>query len=308
MTLQENEIGRLAAVMARHFTTWDDRSEIARKARLLEVQLSGPSRDVWAHILREANEQGKVDKVLRAAAVRKPDVRRLMKYAQAAEAGTLKVPSPWIPRFAALAAVSGTVGLASVIMVEPANEDGVQAGANEVEVAQAEVAPEPVVPPEVHVDDPAEEPTAAEPVAEPEPAAVPEPVVEPEPTPAPVREEPKAQPKPAPSKPAPVRTASAPTTSVEAARTPCARVKGSDLLGYAYAGMGEPKIQDGSWVVGRSVYVRSEYPNRTNDWALNAPATCTVAAGQRVRLKDSPIPVDGGATWIPVYAGSVLVD
>ena len=300
MPLPDSQHDALVAHLAERFPSWGARAEVARRAGLGEAQLSGDPRAVWGGLIRAAEDRDGLAELLGAAARQRPEDALLARLHAEAREGTPTIPPAEDPRAwirSAVLAGAVVVLLGVVALVA----DGLGLGTPTPEAT----APDPALTAE------ADTPTADAPEAEPAPgaepvpfqaAAAPSPPAAPAtspPEPAAPPAEPAAPPAEAASQ-APPAAAGAP--EAPAADGPCAG-PADRVVGYAYAGDAAP--EGPAWVTPRSLNVRRDYPRRANGWSARAPVVCVLPRGARVALRSPPIPVDGGAFWVPVHGGSV---
>lgn len=82
----------------------------------------------------------------------------------------------------------------------------------------------------------------------------------------------------------------------------CAGMAG-EVVGYWYAGEQAPGAMA---TLERMVNVRADYPSRDNGWDARAHIRCVLHPGDRVRVSEAPVRVDGGRYWVPLVAGDLL--
>jgi hypothetical protein len=85
-------------------------------------------------------------------------------------------------------------------------------------------------------------------------------------------------------------------------------VEGGGVVGYWYAGRTAPAAAGELLVMPNSVNVRADYPDKHNGFDARTALRCTLAEGDRIRLTADPIAVPGGAFWVPLHSGDLLVD
>ncbi len=78
------------------------------------------------------------------------------------------------------------------------------------------------------------------------------------------------------------------------------------LIGYWYAGSTAPWGPGDTYTVWGGANVRKMFPARENHWNTRSELICTLKNGDKVLVRDAPIAVDGGAYWVPLYAGDLL--
>jgi len=70
--------------------------------------------------------------------------------------------------------------------------------------------------------------------------------------------------------------------------------------GYAYVSDGSAPRMGEVWSVPRSINVRVDYPRAANGWDSKSDVVCVLPAGTKVPVSGRPVPVEGGAVWVPV--------
>ena len=274
----------VAVFLDRRFPTAQDRAALARL-----TGLRGTHAD-WLQILEEAASQGRLARLVRAAADLRPDDANLLAMAEWCEqqhrSAQVALVRTWAPR-GLLAAGVAAAALALSWSVNPAPQ-GVAA---EDALAQASHAA-----PAAEVSDEAPEVLAAEPSS----AVASAPSLPTGTGSFAASETPVAPP---PSAAAP------PTAQVAVVDPdrPRGRCRSSDrIVGYWYAGRSAPGAQGEVLTMDYAVRVRLDYPDAHNQFNARAPVTCHLVPGDRVRLTDAPIHVPGDAYWVPLTDGDLL--
>lgn len=85
----------------------------------------------------------------------------------------------------------------------------------------------------------------------------------------------------------------------------CAAADGG-LVGYWWAGEQAPGGVGDVVTVSQHANVRAWAPSEANGFDLSGPVRCVLAAGDRVRVREAPIRVAGGAVWVPLHTGDLL--
>jgi hypothetical protein len=108
----------------------------------------------------------------------------------------------------------------------------------------------------------------------------------------------RAIPQPAVAEPAaPVAAPAAPAAGVpKGGRSVC-----GGAVGYAYVAEGRVPRMGEVWTVPRSLNVRADFPRVENGWDSRSAVTCVLPPGARVRVSDRPVPIEGGAVWVPIH-------
>lgn len=288
MNATDVEIIRLSRFLAGALPTWEDREFVAKAADLGDAQLTGSdSAEVWAGVLRDGLQAGRLDKLLIAAARRRPGHRGLARLGAAAEAGHLPVMyregglTVWLGL--------GGIGLALVLVavaVLLGSSQGpalVVDGPDETEAP----APRPTTPATVA-------PSAPDPVPAPVPAAVPAPGA-----PPPVSFEDQLRGVPEVAVPAP-----APSGPAGEPDGPCPGTRDA-VVGYAWAGEASPGDKGDFWELDRHVNVRADFPKAENKWNSRAKTVCVIPPGAAIELVEGVMAIRGGAFWVPVVAGHI---
>ncbi len=78
------------------------------------------------------------------------------------------------------------------------------------------------------------------------------------------------------------------------------------LIGYWYAGVETPGGDGDTITMAKSVFVRSDYPDRHNGFDARSPSRCVLKEGDRVRLSAPPILVPGERYWVPISSGDLV--
>jgi len=108
-----------------------------------------------------------------------------------------------------------------------------------------------------------------------------------------------------PPEAAPARAAVAPDPANHRGRC---TLEGGGIVGYWYAGRSAPAAAGDTLVMPNSVNVRRDYPDTHNGFDARTALRCTLAEGDRIRLTADPIPVPGGAFWVPLHSGDLLTN
>ncbi len=277
MHLDDRELDLLARFFAKRFPHAADRAALLVPAELEDSQADEPVA-AWRDVLEQAQRQGALDRLARAARTDDPDdvnlreVRRLL----------IGAPAPrWNLVAAGLGAVAGLAlvglgGVAWALSGATATVGASPAGDRAPTVAAAPKSVPPVL------------------------ASVREPEV---PRPLPARVEP------------PVEVAAVPTPPVVPAvsnpRRPltadhCARV-GAEVSGYWYVGAEMPGAVGDVIVVPHDVYVRAEVPGAANGYDTRTEVRCVLYEGDRVRLSVKPVLVPADAWWVGTSGSDVVV-
>lgn len=126
----------------------------------------------------------------------------------------------------------------------------------------------------------------------------------PEPTPAPVADVTTKQTvTPVENEPA------IPVAAVERAAPTTSRCAGSpgSVLGYWYSGSTAPGEAGQTITLKGGATVRADYPRPENHFNFRTEIRCNLVAGDQVRLSQAPIPIAGGAVWVPFVGGDLVV-
>ena len=268
----------VAVFLDRRFPTAQDRAALARLAGL-----RGTHAD-WLQILEDAASQGRLARLVRAAAGLRPDDANLLAMAEWCEqqhrSAQVALVRTWAPR-GLLAAGVAAAALALSWSVNPAP----QGVAPEDALAQVSHAV-----PAADVSDATTEVLAAEPLS----AVASAPPLPTETGSLAVPETPVAPPPTA-------------TAAVVDPDRPRGRCRSSDrIVGYWYAGRSAPGAQGEVLTMDYAVRVRLDYPDAHNQFNARAAVTCHLVPGDRVRLTDAPIHVPGDAYWVPLTDGDLL--
>jgi outer membrane biosynthesis protein TonB len=295
----------LVAHLARVLPKWSDRESAARSAGLTEVQLAGDPAGVWAHLVEEAEAQGRTEALMRAAWSLRPRDRVLAAAAGEEGAPLLRGSSTGMwGSLVLLMVVAGTARLMATPEAAPEVEP-VPAATPAPPPAALPAEPLPPPPNPLGRQAPAgeEQPPSAEELgrlaAVPDVARAEAPPRPPRPPPAPAEAkvvDPKAEAKAADPKAADPKAT--PTTTAEARKgrkDPC-----NGGRGYAYVTDGRAPRMGEVWSVPRSINVRADYPRADNGWNSRADVTCVLPPGAKVQIAERPVPVEGGAVWVPV--------
>jgi len=73
-----------------------------------------------------------------------------------------------------------------------------------------------------------------------------------------------------------------------------------DLIGYWYAGDTAPLVENGWTTISRGVNVRTDFPEKHNDYNAQAPVSCVLHVDTKVPVQTDPILVAGGKYWVPL--------
>lgn len=84
----------------------------------------------------------------------------------------------------------------------------------------------------------------------------------------------------------------------------CTRPDGG-RVGYWYAGRKPPGAPGDRVTLDGAVNVRLDYPDTHNGFDTGAHIECVLQPGDVVRLSAEPIPVAGGAWWVPLATGDL---
>ncbi|MCK6503284.1 effector-associated domain EAD1-containing protein [Myxococcota bacterium] len=284
MDLTPREANDLARFFARRFPDRVAVDELVRQAGIsLDDTLAGDQLAVWSTVIVEAQAQGRLRRLARAAA--KSDVGDT----NLQEVCTLLGQDEARIQPMALGA-GGLLVLALVIGVGAwwtRGGEQTAPAAPEVEAAPVEAAAVTAV-----EASPAEPAPAAAPPAELAPAAAPP--AEPASVEAPAAR--------------PADAAVAPADATPAAGAGAGRCTGTpgQVVGYWYAGSTAPGRAGQTITMRSGANVRADYPDVHNGYNARAPMTCALKAGDRLTLSRDPIAVPGGAFWVPVVAGDLL--
>lgn len=85
----------------------------------------------------------------------------------------------------------------------------------------------------------------------------------------------------------------------------CTRPDGG-RVGYWYAGRQSPGMRGDQVTLTGAVNVRVDYPDAHNRFHTGAHIECVLQKGDIVELSSDPIPVPGGAWWVPLSTGDLV--
>ncbi len=294
MEPEAQERAAVAKFFAKRFPTDDDRHDLARAAGV--QVLSTPSTSAvsgWERMITEAQSRGKLGRLARAAAKTDPEDLNLQRAAALLARGDSFV-WPWAVAGGAVAIPAAAVALvAGVAWLAGAFEPSAAVAASTVPVSDEIVAV-------ADADEPLEDEVvqADEGIAE-EPADVIE-----EPADEGVEDEVVAE-------PVAVATTVAPDRAVTASPANhhgrCTQA-GGGLVGYWWAGEESPGHMGDVISVPRDLNVRAWAPSVSNGFDTRGDVRCTLGAGDRIRLSAEPLDVPGGAVWVPLNSGDLVVE
>jgi len=311
MELTEEQKEELAQLLATHLVGFATRRATAEEAGMPDAQVAGDPEQSWKLLIEEALERGRLRHLLAAAALQAPGDTMLAAISESAERGTLEIPEEveqWSFPWRTLGV--GFVGAVFIVVLVLLGVRVVSwmSTSEDADDRAAIAEGEPGKPAHVPVRD------ALLTTGEETPARAPAPTGEPEaqdtdqegtgpdtelqvlgkkyikipepPSPPPeevVKEEGSADPAPTP-----------PPSTGAGCKGPAGQV-----VGYAYAGSSAPTIAGGRWTLDKDVNVRATYPTAENGYDTTGRVVCVLRSGSVVPA-GAPIPVAGGAFWVPV--------
>jgi len=304
MEFEIQEIRDLAEFFAKRFPAVADRQRIAQSAGLPSENLGGDGLQAWERVVRLAMEGGKLWNLAEAARIARPADANLRDLANAVKTSGGGKGRGYLAAAVVVLAVGG-FGFAltqpnplsdaepadsPIAVVEPAVESDELA--SEVETTLA-------------VTEPGEEGASTVVEDAPKVAAASVPPVEPAPT----------------NTPAVERKPSVTTNAAVAVANPLKRkrriipadgVHGrcggakEEIVGYWYAGEARPGQAGQVIDIGRTVNVRMDYPRYNNGYSSRSEVVCWLKTGDKVKLTQAPIYVDGDVYWVPLVAGDLI--
>jgi len=300
MEFEVQEIRDLAEFFAKRFPAVADRERIAQSAGLPAENLGGDVLQAWERLVRTAMEGGKIWNLAEAGRIARPADANLRDLANAfggSRGGAKR-------RYLAAAVVVLAVGGFGFALTQP----NPLSDAEPVDAAIAVV--EPSVESEVSsavettlaVTEPGEEVT--EPVVEDTPKVAEAIVSAAQSTPA---KAPTVEQKPKVS----AVVVAAPTTRTRRIIPPdgvkgrCGGAK-EEIVGYWYAGDATPGQAGQVIDIGHTVNVRQDYPRYDNGYSSRSDVVCWLKTGDKVKLTQAPIYVDGDVYWVPLVAGDLV--
>lgn len=293
MNVTDEEKEDLIEFLVRNLPDFPMRKAIASDAGLGDLQIGGDPSKSWAMLVNEANTRGKLRGLLMAAARQSPGDPAMQAMAEGLKHGklviTLEEEGPDLGRllvtggFALLFIVFlGVVGLMyGPSLLSGGNGDGDEATEGEQSGEK----------PAVEVrhglmtgDEKAPKPTTTAPATQ---------------SPDGTGEQPSTAPD-EPEQPGSKKylVIKDPTEEAGNTNTGCGGKQGT-VIGYAYAGTGQPTVHGGVWAVASTATVRVAYPTPDNGFNAEAKVICTVPGGSSVPAGDA-IPLDDGTWWVPI--------
>lgn len=319
----------LIAHLARVLPSWADRQAVVRGSGLKDVQIAGDALACWQLLMDEAERQGRTEQLLKAAFRARPR-DRVIAAAAGEDAASVVRGSSW-GVWAALGVLVAAAGVGAMWNPEQAPEkvdapasEGVRGGrpaasaSSDLPGATGSASTPAPLPLNVPVPPPPSAKAAAATAAAAAAAAVPagEPLAAPAPAvvappkgapPASGEEKPLSSddlgrlasiPQPAVAEPA--AAPAVPKASKVAAAPKGAKPACGASGGYAYVADGNAPRMGEVWSVPRSINVRVDYPRAANGWDSKSEVVCVLPPGTKVPVSGRPVPVEGGAVWVPV--------
>ncbi|MEC7946689.1 MAG: effector-associated domain EAD1-containing protein [Myxococcota bacterium] len=292
MRLDTEDLHQLAAFFAKRFPTPSDRRTLAHEAGVRPDRdpMASPE-DAWLALLGNADDQGRTRLLAHAIARRAPADGNLVGVCQVLTGSQTPGIIPMVDRPFVVPALAASavalLGLAAYVGVGH-RDAATAASVSDVQVAasRAVVAPPAAAPALVAVEDP----TPARPADRPWMAGNPLDAATGTSADAP----PKAKPAQVPPEPAHFNGR--------------CTVEGGGIVGYWYAGRTAPAAAGETLVMPNSVNVRADYPDKHNRFDARTALRCTLSVGDKVRLTAEPIAVPGGAFWVPLHSGDLILD
>ena len=302
MEFEIQEIRDLAEFFAKRFPGEAERERIVASAGLSAENLGGDSLQAWERIVRSAMEKNRLWNLAEAGRIALPADANLRDLANAfAETKRGGLKPKHLVAAVALFALAG-FGFA---LTQPNPVSDTEPATELVAVTDDIETPEPVAD-EALALAPVEE-AAAEPIA---PATAEQPSAPPAVV-APVAKAPLAPVKPRVA-PAAVAVAKPQTELLKRRKIPADGVRGrcggakEEIVGYWYAGDATPGEAGQVIDIGRAVNVRVDYPRFNNGYSSRTDIVCWLQSGDKVRLTQAPIYVEGDVYWVPLVAGDLI--
>ena len=301
MEFEVQEIRDLAEFFAKRFPALADRERIAQSAGLPSENLGGDVLQAWERVVRAAMEGGKLWNLAEAGRIARPADANLRDLANAfgdSRGGTKR-------RYLAAAVVVLAVGGFGFALTQPNPLSDAEPTDSTVAVIEPLVAPE--VETTLAVTEPGEDAAEtavveAAPKVEAAPVPVPVPAVALAPTtPKAVVQQAKA-PVVAAVTPVPRKRRIIPADGVQGR---CGGAR-QEIVGYWYAGDTTPGLTGEVVDIGRTVNVRQDYPRYNNGYSSRSEVVCWLKTGDKVKLTQAPIYVDGDVYWVPLVAGDLI--
>ena len=302
MEFEIQEIRDLAEFFAKRFPGVAERERIVASAGLSAENLGGDSLQAWERIVRSAMEKNRLWNLAEAGRIALPADANLRDLANAfAETKQGGLKPKHLVAAVALFALAG-FGFA---LTQPNPVSDTEPATELVAVTDDIETPEPVVDEALElasVEEAAAEPIAPETA---EPPSAPPAVV------APVAKAPVAPEKPRVA-PAAVAAAKPQAESSKRRRIPADGIRGrcggakEEIVGYWYAGDATPGEAGQVIDIGRAVNDRVDYPRFKNGYSSRTDIVCWLQSGDKVRLTQAPIYVEGDVYWVPLVAGDLI--
>ncbi len=308
MEFEIQEIRDLAEFFAKRFPGEAERERIVASAGLSAENLGGDSLQAWERIVRSAMEKNRLWNLAEAGRIALPADANLRDLANAfAETKQGGFKPKHLVAAVALFALAG-FGFA---LTQPNPVSDTEPATELVAVSDDIETPEPVIEPEPVIDEALELVAVEEAAAEPATPAAAEPPSAPPAVVAPVAKAPVAPTKPHVA-PAAVAVAKPQTEISKRRKIPADGVHGrcggakEEIVGYWYAGDATPGEAGQVIDIGRAVNVRVDYPRFKNGYSSRTDIVCWLQSGDKVRLTQAPIYVEGDVYWVPLVAGDLI--